>query len=428
MSKVAEMTLVEKRNYLWTRMREIMDVAREEKRDLTAEQAVEFDRLETELNECGTQLRETERERERQSRYDNLLEVADRKASRDAARLVTEGRQQPTATDEYRNAFIHWMRHGRDGMTPELRKVMQTGYQADTPDEARAQTVTTTGGGYLIPEGFRAELIRAMKAFGGVRENSRVITTSGVNPLMIPTIDDTSNTGRLLTINTQVTETAMTFGTAQLDAYKYTSDLVLVPVELMEDAAFDMNGLVNSILAERLGRITETQYTTGTGTNQPNGVVTAAASGKVGTAGQTTTVTADDIMDLFHSLDPAYRGGAKFMMNDATVAAVRKLKTGVSGDNTYLWQPGLQAGAPDLLLGRPVIVNQNMAVMAASAKSILFGNFDNYWIRDVSAIRFVRMDERYADYDQVGFVVFLRTDGDRVGPSGSIKYYQNPAA
>jgi HK97 family phage major capsid protein len=196
----------------------------------------------------------------------------------------------------------------------------------------------------------------------------------------------------------------------------------------MEDAAFDMNGMVTSILAERLGRITESHYTTGTGSSQPNGVVTASAQGKVGASGQTTTVTADDLVDLFHSVDPAYREGGAFMAADSTIAAIRKLKTGVSGDNTYLWQPGLRAGEPDTLLGRPVIVNQGVPVMAANAKSILFGNFQNYTIRDVRGIRFVRLEERYADADQIGFVVFLRTDGDRTGPSGTIKHYANAAS
>ena len=113
------------------------------------------------------------------------------------------------------------------------------------------------------------------------------------------------------------------------------------------------------------------------------------------------------------------------MAADSSIAAIRKLKTGVSGDNTFLWQPGLQAGAPDTLLGRPVVVNQSVPAMASDAKCILFGNFQNYWIRDVRGIRFVRLDERYADADQVGFVVFLRTDSDLVGPEGTIKYYQN---
>lgn len=154
-------------------------------------------------------------------------------------------------------------------------------------------------------------------------------------------------------------------------------------------------------------------------------MVGKAAEGKVGTTGQSTSVIADDLMDLFHSVDPAYRDGAIFMMADSSVAAIRKLKTGVSGDNTYLWQPGLRAGEPDTLLGRPVVVNQNIAAMASDAKSILFGNFQNFWIRDVRGVRFVRMDERYAAEDQVGFVVFLRTDSDLVGPAGTIKYYQN---
>ncbi len=424
-------SLVDEKNQLWAQMTELMEEARTEKRDLTAEEAERFDKLEAEIAEKSKALRDAENSEEREWRFEQMQETAERRASLDAASDVLKDRVKITETDEYRKAWLHWMRYGREGLDGELRHILRHGYGRESgplveDGEQRApQTVTTTGGGYLIPEGFRAELIRAMSAFGGMRANSRILTTDAGNTLDIPTVDDTSNTGRLLNINTQVTETAITFGQKQLNAYKYSSDLVLVPVELMEDSAFDMNGFVNSILAERLGRITETHYTTGDGSSKPNGVVSAASLGKRGGTGQETTVTADDIVDLFHSVDPAYRDGAVFMMNDSTVAAIRKLKTGVSGDETYLWQPGLRAGQPDTLLGRPVIVNQSVATMADDAKSILFGNFNNYTIRDVRGIRFVRLDERYADYDQIGFVVFLRTDGDLVGPSGSIKYYQN---
>lgn len=425
-----QQTLVEEKNQLWAQMTELMEEARTEKRDLTAEEAERFDKLEADIAAKGKELRDVEASEEREWRFEQMQDIAERTASLAQAGEVLKDRIKPTETDEYRKAFVHWMRYGRDGLDRDLRHVLQHGFTKDSDPMAegqRQQTVTTTGGGYLIPEGFRAELIRAMEAFGGVRANSRVIQTDMGNSLDIPTVDDTSNTGRLLAINTAVTTTDITFGQKTLEAYKYSSDLVLVPVELMEDSAFDMNGMVTSILSERLGRITESHYTTGSGSSQPNGVVTAAAEGTVGTVGQTGTVTADDIVDLFHSLDPAYRDGAVFMMNDSTVAAIRKLKTGVSGDETYLWQPGLRAGQPDTLLGRAVVVNQGMSEMEASAKSILFGNFQNYWIRDVRGIRFVRLDERYADVDQVGFVVFLRTDADLVGPTGTIKYYQNPA-
>lgn len=428
MSTQIEQDLQEKRNRTWGRMTELMESAREEGRELSAEEGAEFDRLESEMQTLSKDLRKAEADRERNWRWEQMQEVAERRASLEQASEVLKDRISPTSTDEYRKAFVHWMRYGRDGLDSDLRHVLQHGFARDSGEmasEQRAQTITTSGGGYLIPEGFRAELVRAMEAFGGMRANSRVIETDAGNSLDIPTVDDTSNTGRLLAINTAVTTTDITFGQKTLDAYKYSSDLVLVPVELMEDSAFDMNGMVTSILAERLGRITEQHYTTGDGSGKPNGVVTASVQGKEGANGQTTTVTADDIVDLFHSVDPAYRDGAVFMMNDSTVAAIRKLKTGVSNDETYLWQPGLRAGQPDTLLGRPVIVNQHMSAMQASAKSILFGNFSNYWIRDVRGIRFVRLDERYADADQVGFVVFLRTDGDLIGPAATIKHYAN---
>ena len=138
--------------------------------------------------------------------------------------------------------------------------------------------------------------------------------------------------------NTQDSEQDMTFGVMTLDAYKYTSKIVRVSVELLQDSAFNLGAELGSLLGERLGRIQNTHATTGTGSSQPNGVVTASALGK--TAASATAITTDEIIDLFHSVDRAYRGNSSFMAADSTVAAIRKLK---DGDSQYLWQPGLQA-------------------------------------------------------------------------------------
>lgn len=416
--------LIAKRARIWGEMQALYTRSQEEA--LSAEDAEQYDRLEGELDDLGEQIKRAERHQQRSEEFATVNTETRVLPSGD--RVVTRS-VRPEATPEYRSAFMTYMRLGRSELTADERSILRHGYAVDDAEERATtpQTVTTSAGGYLIPSEFQAELIRAMKAFGAIRENATVFETDSGSQIAIPTVDDTSNKGRLISINTQVTTSDVSFGQTLFDAYKYSSDQVLVPIELMEDSAFDMDGLVNSILAERLGRITEEHYTTGDGSGKPKGIVAASAQGTQGTTGQTTSIIVDDLVDLYHSLDPAYRAGASWMMNDATVKAIRKLKTGVSGDNTFIWQAGLTAGAPDTILGHPVVVSPEMPVMAASAKAILFGNLKRFRIRDVRGIRIVRMDERYADYDQVGFVSFLRTDSDLVAPSSAIKHYANSA-
>ena len=275
--------------------------------------------------------------------------------------------------------------------------------------ELRAQSTTDSAGGYTIPEGFVFELERALLAFGGMRQVSSVIRTDSGNDLPWPTVNDTSNAGAILAENTQVSEQDVTFGSLTLGAYKYTSKLVRVSEELMQDSAFNLAQVLGSLLGERVARILNTHFTTGSGSGQPNGVVEASPVGK--TCASASAITASEIIDLFHSVDPSYRDGDRsvFMMNDSTVAAVRKL---TDDQGQFLWQTGMQAGVPDRLYGRRVVVNQDVADIAAGSLPAIFGDLSLYKIRDVRSVRLRRLVERYADYDQQGFVAFSRHDGN----------------
>jgi hypothetical protein len=215
-----------------------------------------------------------------------------------------------------------------------------------------------------------------------------VIRTAAGKTINYPTSDGTSETGELLAQNATAAALDLSFGVKAIGAYKYSSKSVAVPIELLQDSAVDIEAFVTKRLVTRLGRITNTHFTTGTGSGQPNGIVTAAGSGKVGTTGQTLTVIYDDLIDLQHSVDPAYRqpGNCRFMMNDASVKVIRKIKDTTNRpifvpgyDNDV---PGKPGGVPDTLLGDPIQVNQDVAVMAANAKSILYGDFSFYTIRD----------------------------------------------
>lgn len=271
---------------------------------------------------------------------------------------------------------------------------------------------TANAGQETIPQGFLAELDRKMLAYGGPRAVCRVLRTASGNALPIPKVDDTSNSGELLAEATTVgTSVDPTFSAVTLNAYKYSSKAVLVSSELLQDSAFNMADIVASLLGERLGRITGAQFTTGTGSSQPNGIVTGSGSGV--TAASSTAFTADELISLVHSVDPAYRmGNCGFMLHDTILMYIRKFK---DSDGQYLWQPGLSAGSPDRLLGFPITINQHMdSALTTGKKLVLFGDFSHFMIRDVAEIRFRRLDERYADTDQVGFFAFYRGDSDMI--------------
>ena len=299
-----------------------------------------------------------------------------------------------------------------------------------TPDIRNAMsTTTTTEGGFTVAVEYQKSLEEAMKAFGGMREVATKIRTATGASMNFPTADATAEVGEIIGQNTVVTRADTVFGNQTLDVYKYSSKDIALPFELIQDSFIDIETYVQGLLAVRLGRITNTHFTTGTGTAQPRGLATAAGSGKVGATGQTLTVTYDDLVDLEHSVDPAYRKGAAFMMHDQSVKVIRKLK---DSQNRPLFVPGYEqgnpGGAPDTLMGRPIYVNQDVAQMAANAKSILFGQFSKYVIRDVMDLTLFRMtDSAFTRNGQVGFLAFMRSGGNLIDAGGAVKAYVNSA-
>lgn len=280
-------------------------------------------------------------------------------------------------------------------------------------EQRAAQTVTTTGGGHVVPDEAMAMIETAMLDYNGVRQaGAEVIRTETGADLPWPTINDTSNKGRLLAINTTVTNTALVYGQTVFKSYKFSSDSILVPIELMQDAVFDYGEHVAARLGERLGRIYNQYQTSGTGSSEPNGVKNIANAG-VRTVASATAVAADEFIDLQGDLDVAYRQGAVWMWKTSTNTATRKLK---DGNNNYLWAPGTGVaglGAPrsDTFLGDRVQVNDEMRAIGADKRPVIYGNFTRgYKIREVMDVTLLRLVERYADDGQVGFVAFSRMD------------------
>jgi len=190
-----------------------------------------------------------------------------------------------------------------------------------------------------------------------------------------------------------------------LSAYAFDSEWVRWSAELNADSIFNMESLLGELLGSRLGRIANSKLTTGSGSSDVEGIVTNSALGK--TAVGTAAITADEIIDLIHSVDPAYRSSpnSAIMMNDSTLAAVRKLK---DGDGNYLWQMGnYQAGVPQAILGYPVVVNQAMDSLATAKKVMLFGDMSKFYVRKVGGPSLYVARERFApDFGLLGFVRF----------------------
>lgn len=294
-------------------------------------------------------------------------------------------------------------------------------------------TTTNSEGGFTVQTDVASVVIEALKDFGGMRAGATIITTEKGNTIQFPTSDGTSEVGELIGQNTTATDLDISFGSRSIVTYKYSSKVVPVPIELLQDSQVDIEAFIRGRLVTRLGRITNTHYTTGNGTTQPQGLMSGATIGVTAANGssQVTAVTYASLVDLVHSVDPAYRNGraCSFMMSDTAVRQIRKV---VDGQSRPIFQPGYEqgvpGGAPDRLLGYPIIVNQDVAVMAANARSIAFGDMSAYTIRDVMEVTLFRFtDSAYTKLGQVGFLAWMRTGGQLLD-TGAVRVFVNAAS
>ena len=396
----ATQALREQRANIWNQMTEIMDNPKGENGALSAEQAQTYDRLEKDLDVKGDEITRAEAHAKRTEEFSKV----------DRSGVVTPedaGDLGDEPAKGYTDAFARYMRNGIGALDHDDQKVLQAGY-VQGPQNAQG-VGTGSAGGYTVPPAFRQKIVEQITYVAAMRQLAEVITTDTGANLPWPTVDDTSNEGAILAENSQVSEQDVTFGQASLDAYMYTSKLVRVSLQLLNDNAFNLEGWLAGALGRRIGRVQNRHFTVGTGSSQPDGIITSASAGV--TAAGVAAVTYDELVDLTESLDPTYlnAGNATFMMSQAARKLLRKLK---DGQNRPLWEPSLQAGTPDRLLGYGLVLNNHMATPAAGVKSIGFGDIrEAYVIRDVSDFALLRLSERYADYLQVGFLGFQRSDG-----------------
>lgn len=376
--------------------------------DTPAERAAEIER---EVDKMFEEVADVERQIERAEKIDALQRSLDRGDDRrpQGSEQRANGRDDGKPTD-YRAAFYDYLANGGD-VSREVRDVLRAG--AVSPEQ-RAQVVgNNSAGGFSVPTELSNILEIAMAATGPMWDPSFIteLRTSSGNPINMTTIDDTAQSAAAHTEGGAVTDDGgvdVVFGQKQLGAYAFNTEWIRWSYELSQDSIFNMESLLGSLLGERMGRIANSKLTTGSGSSDVEGVVTAASSGVL--LASTSAITYDEIIDLEHSVDPAYRTGPKvgYMLSDATLKAVRKLK---DGDGNYLWQMGnVQAGIPGTINGRPYRVNQSMVTLGGTSRRIMaFGDFSKFYVRKVANPALFVARERFAP--DLGILGLIRFDG-----------------
>jgi len=430
-------SLRELRNKSLAQAKEIHAKGEAEKRALTPEEQAAFDNLMAQVDDHEVRISDLEaaagiqandiadaavaRSSKLAKAEEASKKVAVRKSAPIEAPAYVRDFNDKQSTEDKKLALRGWLGyHSIEGITDRQREAAQRsgldlhnnklsfrlgGKAPRNVQEARAQSLTGSAGGYTVPQGFLNQLEESLLAFGGMREVATVLRTDSGNDLPIPTVNDTGNVGAILAENSQVAEQDMTFAQITLKAYKYSSKLVRVSAELLQDTAIDLESFIGNALGNRIARILNTHFTTGDNSSKPQGVVNA---GTGVTCASASAITYGELLDLQHSVDPSYRANARFMMHDSTLKAIRKL---VDDQNRPIFQADITGASPGTLLGMPIVINQDIATIATGAKAIVCGDFSKYIIRDVTDFTLLRLEERYADYHQVGFVGFSRHDG-----------------
>lgn len=385
----------------------------------------QWDARDNEVEALGKQIDRVEK----QERLDIELEqpANQRHSGRQAgdARQLTDEQRKDQA-ERYKRAY--WANLRGAPLADEDRQLLNSRFRSVHGDfmdlnEKRAMSSTTTAGGYAIPEGFVADMEVSMLAFGGVRPVARILRTDKGNTLPWPTANHTTLEAAIVGEGSALSSpNDPTFGVVSFGAYTYRA-LALASMELLQDEGVGLESYILAALAEQFARGTNRHYTVGSGSSQPQGFIPGSSSGV--TAASATSVSYNDLVDLEHSLDPAYRNGASFQMKDSTIKIIKKL---VDSDGRPLWASGIAVKEPNTILGYPYQYNEHVAAVQASNKSIAFGNFSKFVIRDVRDLLIVRANELHVANGQVGFYAFFRTDS-KVLDAGTdpIKHLTHPS-
>lgn len=384
--------LREKRANLWKSMTAFLDTRTGSDGVLSAEDDASYAKMEKDFDALTNEIKRMERK-----------EALEAEMNRPVGTPITE-KPMKAADDEekagrasktYNKSFWNAMR--QKNIRPEVVNALQEG--------------TDSEGGYLVPDEFEHTLIEALEEENIFRTLAHVIQTAS-GDRKIPVVA-TKGTASWVDEEGTITESDDSFTQVSIGAYKLGT-LIKVSNELLNDSVFNLEQYISKEFARRIGNKEEDAFFNGDGSGKPVGIFNGTGGADVGvTAASASAITADEVIDLFYSLGAPYRKNAVWVLNDATVKAVRKLK---DGNGNYLWQPSLTAGSPDLLLGRPVKTSSYVPTIAAGAKVIAFGDFSYYWIADRQGRVFKKLNELYAATDQTGFVATQRVDGKLILP------------
>ena len=402
MSKILE--LREKRAKAWDAAKQFLDAKRGADGMLSEEDTATYDKMEQDVMNLGKEIERLER----QAAIDAELSKATSTplTGKPGAKMgKDEVEKTGRASDEYKGSFWNAMRV--KAPMPSVLNALQEG--------------TDSEGGYLVPDEFERTLVEALEEENVFRTLAHVIKTSS-GDRKIPVVAS-KGTASWVDEEGAYQESDDVFSQVSIGAYKLGT-MIKVSEELLADSVFDLEAYISKEFARRIGAREEESFFNGDGKGKPLGILAAAGGAEVGvTAASATAITADEVIDLFYSLKAPYRKNAVWLLNDATVKQIRKLK-----DTTgqYLWQPSLVAGTPDTILGRPVKTSAFMPTAAAGAKTIAFGDFKYYWIADRQGRTFKKLSELYAANGQVGFMGTQRVDGKLILPE-AIKVLQMKA-
>jgi HK97 family phage major capsid protein len=387
----------EARAKAWEEAKALLDSAAAEKRDLSAEENQTYDRIMADLDQRSLVM-------------ETMKAQADREERAAEAMSGFEAQVKPAvavpAIDE-----------------AELIRSLARGEIRSHSFEKRDVTKGSTGA--PVPTSFYDQVILLARHVGPMLETSTILNTAGGENLQIPSLSAYS-TGTVTSEAGTIGESDPTFNAFKtLGAYKY-SFLTQISREMVEDAGVDILGFLATQTGNALGYAVNGALTTGTGTVQPTGIVTAAGSGITGGTGVSGAFTADNLIDLVYSVDTAGRTlpGTGWQMNAQAISAVRKLKDSAG---QYLFSPSLSADARDLLLGYPIFENPAMASPATSAKSVIFGHLPSYFARTVGGLRLDRSDDYAFQNDLITFRATMRVDGNLIQTS-HVKYFAGAAS
>lgn len=387
-SKVLE--LREKRAKLWENTKAFLDSKRKEDGLLSAEDSATYEKMEADVVSLGKEIDRLER----QSALDVELSRPVNTPIKNTPSHMGNENKTGRATDEYKQSFWNAM---RNKSSFEIQNALQVGTDGE--------------GGYLVPDEFEATLVQALEEENIFRQLAKVITTSS-GDRKIPVVA-TKGTASWVDEEGQIPESDDSFGQVAIGAYKLGT-MIKVSEELLNDSVFNLEQYIAREFARRIGSKEEEAFFIGDGTGKPTGIFNAAGGANVGlTAASSTAITVDEVLDLFYALKSPYRKNATFLMNDATIKAIRKLK---DNNGQYLWQPSITAGTPDTILNRPIKTSAYVPTLVAGAKAIAFGDFSYYWVADRQGRAFKRLNELYAATGQVGFMATQRVDGKLILP------------